>query len=582
LGHIKRQIDAMKRDVLEKNKEDHDIFPFLPNMIRGLNVSGPDAAMVSDTAGEVEMVSKGVPRKSVYNAVIKFLEKDDSKKLKLAYEADWWRKEFHRPYLFHRIYMQAPSGLRQSLALGLKDHIYQLRSYWDLFEDPADRKINSKFDIGIYKDQRDNGEYYLVVVPSKSGAGPEADIQEFMRDVRVVKYREYDQDRVQISSIEYPDNDNETTAAWNKSNIASNIKKRFHGRVDLEAIFPSDSWAKPNFTAEELQDKIRQNIVSGLDSQKLNSVLDDLLQNHDGKITLPDGLCLAADWLLGGFYHYEETIDGEGYALPLHKQPGQFEFEFTTLENETSKIVISRENLIRMISDLWEKDRVLALFFVRQISGMNDTQKGEDALSRTGPELAVKIKRSANGPVDLQRDPGFMRILKIIMPWYYLYFEKNGKGTPPAQEEGSQGVLLTWIGDDGKKEWALITPGQWQALMADASDYDHQFIETFIQFVTNSFLKSQSNSKRKSSAMISPGQGTALARTPGGIDLNSAKMRMNVRKEGAGVQMRFDRAMIERIRHNGFDGVDFKVESIIPVANLPLLLGLRREEYGIS
>ncbi|MDO8675846.1 MAG: histidine phosphatase family protein [Candidatus Omnitrophota bacterium] len=70
----------------------------------------------------------------------------------------------------------------------------------------------------------------------------------------------------------------------------------------------------------------------------------------------------------------------------------------------------------------------------------------------------------------------------------------------------------------------------------------------------------------------------AMATTPGGIDFNRAKMQMNVRKEGAGVQMQFDPAMIERIKREGFDGLDFKIDTIVPITNLPMLLGLRKEE----
>ena len=63
----------------------------------------------------------------------------------------------------------------------------------------------------------------------------------------------------------------------------------------------------------------------------------------------------------------------------------------------------------------------------------------------------------------------------------------------------------------------------------------------------------------------------------GGIDLDRAKMQMNVNKQGEGVQMRFDRAMIQKIKRDGFDGVEFRIDSILPVS-LPLLLGLRKEE----
>ena len=64
------------------------------------------------------------------------------------------------------------------------------------------------------------------------------------------------------------------------------------------------------------------------------------------------------------------------------------------------------------------------------------------------------------------------------------------------------------------------------------------------------------------------------AMTDGGIDFDRAKMRMKVRKEGEGVQMQFNPAMVERIRREGFDGLEFSIQSIVPVADLPRFLGL--------
>ncbi len=77
----------------------------------------------------------------------------------------------------------------------------------------------------------------------------------------------------------------------------------------------------------------------------------------------------------------------------------------------------------------------------------------------------------------------------------------------------------------------------------------------------------------------------AMASSPGGIDFNRAKMRMNINKEGPGVQWQFSAkggsasggnpALIDRIRHEGFDGLDFHIERIMPVKDLHLFLGLR-------
>jgi hypothetical protein len=60
----------------------------------------------------------------------------------------------------------------------------------------------------------------------------------------------------------------------------------------------------------------------------------------------------------------------------------------------------------------------------------------------------------------------------------------------------------------------------------------------------------------------------------GGIDLDAAKMNMSVSKIGGGVSMQFDPALVEKIRKEGFEGVEFSIDSIAPISNLPLLLGV--------
>ena len=55
----------------------------------------------------------------------------------------------------------------------------------------------------------------------------------------------------------------------------------------------------------------------------------------------------------------------------------------------------------------------------------------------------------------------------------------------------------------------------------------------------------------------------------GGIDLDRNKMQMNVHKKDNGVQMTFDKGLVERIKRDGFDGLEFTIQSIKPVANLP-------------
>ena len=71
--------------------------------------------------------------------------------------------------------------------------------------------------------------------------------------------------------------------------------------------------------------------------------------------------------------------------------------------------------------------------------------------------------------------------------------------------------------------------------------------------------------------------------TKGGIDLDRSKMQMNVSKDAVGgVDVRFDPAMVERIKREGFDGLEFNIQSITPLLNLPMVLGLRKEEEELA
>ena len=60
----------------------------------------------------------------------------------------------------------------------------------------------------------------------------------------------------------------------------------------------------------------------------------------------------------------------------------------------------------------------------------------------------------------------------------------------------------------------------------------------------------------------------------GGIDLNMHNTDLNVRKEGAGVEMNIHPAMIERIRREGISGLTPEVYSITPVISIWPLIGL--------
>ncbi|MBF0504930.1 MAG: hypothetical protein HQL14_07500 [Candidatus Omnitrophica bacterium] len=110
------------------------------------------------------------------------------------------------------------------------------------------------------------------------------------------------------------------------------------------------------------------------------------------------------------------------------------------------------------------------------------------------------------------------------------------------------------------------TPYNWDELIGDLENMEPKLID-----------RSRIRAERKA---LKAKLDEAMHGNPsevGGIDLNRANMQMNIRKDANGVQMQFDRSMIQRIKHSGFDGLEFRIESILPVTNLRMLLGLKEE-----
>jgi hypothetical protein len=69
----------------------------------------------------------------------------------------------------------------------------------------------------------------------------------------------------------------------------------------------------------------------------------------------------------------------------------------------------------------------------------------------------------------------------------------------------------------------------------------------------------------------------ALAKIPGGIDLNSR--HLNMESSGQKVNITFDPAMIEQFKRGDFSGVKIQILDVVPI-NLMPLLGLKEDEAG--
>jgi len=70
-------------------------------------------------------------------------------------------------------------------------------------------------------------------------------------------------------------------------------------------------------------------------------------------------------------------------------------------------------------------------------------------------------------------------------------------------------------------------------------------------------------------------QDRGMVTGPGGIDLNTSHMALSVQKEGQGVVMHVDPAMIERIKREGIDSLSPVIYRITPVKSIWPLVGLK-------
>ena len=65
--------------------------------------------------------------------------------------------------------------------------------------------------------------------------------------------------------------------------------------------------------------------------------------------------------------------------------------------------------------------------------------------------------------------------------------------------------------------------------------------------------------------------------TPGGIELNSKKMGMDVAKDGRGIEIKYDAAMVAEFERGNFTGVVPEIMSIRAIPSALPILGFEME-----
>jgi hypothetical protein len=65
-----------------------------------------------------------------------------------------------------------------------------------------------------------------------------------------------------------------------------------------------------------------------------------------------------------------------------------------------------------------------------------------------------------------------------------------------------------------------------------------------------------------------------LSKSPGGIDLNARNMGLDIAKEGRGIDMTFDPALIAEFQRGDFSGIEPVIVRIVPISSALPVLGL--------
>ena len=103
---------------------------------------------------------------------------------------------------------------------------------------------------------------------------------------------------------------------------------------------------------------------------------------------------------------------------------------------------------------------------------------------------------------------------------------------------------------------------------------DHAKAQSIINSLKVILTNGLMGSARISGGIANRAMITSFSKMPGGIDFNPNNMQMRIKKDGQGVGLHLSPSMIAIVKSGAFEGLDFKIQSIVPISNLPMLLGL--------
>ncbi len=390
-------------------------------------------------------------------------------------------------------------------------------------------------------------------------------------------------------------------------------KARNKLRIAMDTIMIIKSKANqnsPRFDAIPMEDQMLSLRV------RASKVVDRLIKapSNFRMIPLPPGLFLEVRGPVEDYHGGFDFYGNISFYPPL-EQLQQEEFEFSwSAQGAGMSFRITAENLKRMIDDIASKDKTAAghlIDFLENAANDAAMTSQQPPAARADGAMATKVSIRDNSKLlrhDLANSPETVvhEILKPLdksaedvstielmlrtrghdrtmhpLSMKQLNVEQNSHQYIP---QGGVKIIFE------NKTWVHVALKNNNDLILEDSTPDQRIARKLLSaFMTRYNLSSVKlrvsapNDAAMTSAPSRVDKAALAQQPPGGIDLNRAKMQMNIKRDPSsrihgtqddGSAFKLDPDVIEHIRRQGFDGLEFKIQAIVPVTDLPLLLGL--------
>ena len=296
-----------------------------------------------------------------------------------------------------------------------------------------------------------------------------------------------------------------------------------------------------------------------------------------GRVAVAHGLeAQALSYLKSYIEHPSDGISGKkGVAKPiLDEADANYEFYLYIVEQQR-RVKQSPWGWNTKIADIGFTPRLVSSLVVKKIGAGADERV---ILARTLGELLINY--SWKDLIKRLRHPHATEVIKILRAQGIQLY-----GDPiPLEYSTRLDLELDAIADMLRTPWGktekIPKVLDWEKRILN--NLRRENVRTLAQWISrtdlheeNGFLKWKEQVNWLIKTYLDPAMGTnsANALRRGGIDLNTSKTLWTDRKEGAGVEMKVDQAMLARLRQDGIGSLSPEIYSITPIVSIWPLIG---------